>query len=167
MGSWNLVEKKAKSSLATFLRDQGFASLAAVCKERKLGPEAGAELSALCKALQPVSGVASDGQHGSSRQPPPPQPWSARRRRRGGVRDRSESYPWRNEEKGPGAEGSSRTCYVCGNPGHFARDCRSRQSRTLEQYVAPVLYALQNKAKGPSKASPPVAWTCTGCGFEH
>ena len=50
--AWHTVEKKAKTSLASSVRDLGFASLAAVCKERKLGPEAAAELSAIIRALQ-------------------------------------------------------------------------------------------------------------------
>ena len=110
MGSWNLVDKKAKSSLATFLRDQGWASLAAVCKERKLGPEAGAELSSLFKALEASGfpGASGNGKGGAAWSPQPP--W------RHGA---GSSNP--QQRKAPSLEGkAARTCFVCGRLRHLA-----------------------------------------------
>ena len=123
MAQWTTVERKGKGkgSLAAGLRDRGFASLAAVCKDRKLGPEAGAELSSLFKALEAggFPGALGGGGGGAawSRQPP----W-----RQGG----GSSKP-RQRQAAPSEGKAARTCFCCGMQGHIAKGCRRWPTSTL------------------------------------
>jgi hypothetical protein len=160
MAQWTTVERKGKGkgSLAAGLRDRGFASLAAVCKDRKLGPEAGAELSSLFKALEAggFPGASGSGGGGAawSRQPP----W-----RQGGGSPKP-----RQRQAAPSEGKAARTCFHCGMQGHIAKDCRRRPAPTVFDWISADLDQVSSDKKAkPRSSAQAVAWACEKCGAKH
>ena len=172
--AWHTVEKKAKASLSSTLSGLGMASLAAVCKDRKLGPEAGAELSAIIRAYQ---AGADASQAGRGRR----QPWgrtsgptnSGNQQR---VRERDDQYdppsPWKSQPTlGGGAKVGSgpkpaRACFLCGKEGHLAKDCRRRAPSKLGDFLERLDFP-SGKVGGSQTKKQPTAWTCIRCETEH
>ena len=154
MAQWTTVERKGKGkgSIAVCLRDRGFASLAEVCKDRKLGPEAGAELRSLFKALEAGGFPGASG--GGERQPP----W-----RQGGG-----STKTRQRQAAPLEGKEARTCFCCGMQGHIAKDCKRRPAPTVYDWISADLdRAAADKPTKQRLAAPLVAWACENCGTEH
>ena len=172
--AWHTVEKKAKASLSSTLSGLGMASLAAVCKDRKLGPEAGAELSAIIRAYQAGADASQAGR--GRRQPwrrtsgpsftgnqqrecewydlnDPPSPWKSKPTSGGGA------------DPGSGAK-PGRGCFLCGKEGHSAKECRHRAPVKLCDFID-VLDFPSDKAGGSPAKQQPLAWTCVRCGAEH
>ena len=145
MAQWVTVAKKAKAPLTKLLHGMGFEHLALLAKERKLGPEAGAELAALCRALASCgasprgSGQASLAQR--SGQPP---------------------------ARGPGLPAGGRL-EGAARPKKPAKDSSARAPVTMEDFMAHFLKVQPEAATIPKKdlAKAEPVWTCAECGAPH
>ena len=170
--AWHSVEKKAKPSLTSTLNGLGMAKLAELSKNRTLGPEAGAELSAVMRMVQAME---SRGQWQSwGRTSGPPNPANQRRGRGRGSSEDPPS-PWKSKPPpSGGAIGGSgpkpmRTCFLCGKDGHIAKDCRNRSPPQLSDWCTKLDFPSDKADKAddsPDKQQAP-AWTCSRCKTEH